>query len=523
MNRKIYHFDLEGKRVLGFNTGLSAQAFAQAKMVQAVTQNGFIVVPGGGVEMWKASGVTEVPEDGDASMVIWGPPFEGKRLDLVIGGENNGEEALDCLRYWIDARAALGEGAPPSWPAGALVRLAGDSREQGSSKPADPRQDGRWPEGTVFFPPERLVTRCLQAEGDEAWREGAGLYVHPDLEGTAAAVFSAGAMLFRIFAGRGAFSGANAGAIHQDMREGVFLPPRLAVPGLDAALAALVESALAPAGRRRGIAGNKPPPENDRRGTNREAAVPFPGGFTAVLGPPRSKPPAAFVRPLPETDAKKTEEEKIQYLKKRNISVGARRFVVRNTALIAGTAAAVLAVFLILRSIIAGRAELPDTKGMEPIEVTETYYRAISTLDHQLMEACVTGKAGKDDIGMVTHFYVLNKVREAYEPGFSVTPAQEWIDTGSPPEALQVFGVADLRVEKVHEDAEEARFIAEFTLWVPEPVNPEEAPVPMGRPCRDELTLTRVKGDWHIAEIKRTFTGGPLTAAMPSSPQSRLR
>jgi hypothetical protein len=511
MNRKTYHFDFEGKRVLGFDTGLSAQAFAQAKMAQAVTGRGFIVIPGGGVEIWKAAGVAELPGEGGATMVIWGPPFEGKRLDLAIGGEEaaggkNGGEALDCLRHWIDARAALGEDAPPPWPAGAFVCQGG---ERNGTEPAERGRDGLWPGGTVFFPPERLVARCVQAEGNGAWREGAEAFVHPDLEGKAAAAFCAGAMLFKIFTGREAFSGADNDAIHQDMREGVFLPPRLAVPGLDDTLAALMEKSLAPkdggGGQRRRTAGSGGPAENGR---DREGPVPFPGGFTAVLGPPRSKPPEAFVRPLPEAEAARIEEEKKQYLKKRNISVGTRRFVVRNTALITGIAAAVLILFLIVRSVIAGRAGLPDTGGMGTLEVTETYYRAIGALDHQMMEACVTGRAGKDDIDMVTRFYVLNKVREAYEPGFSVTPAQEWIDAGAPAETPQVFGVSELRVEKMHEDAEDARFTAQFTLWVPEPANPDEAPVPVGRPCRDEITLTRVKGNWRISAISRTMREG---------------
>ena len=69
MNRRIYHFELEGKRVLGFDTGLSALAFAQAKMAQAITDRGFIVIPEGGVETWKASGVAELPGDGRTTMV----------------------------------------------------------------------------------------------------------------------------------------------------------------------------------------------------------------------------------------------------------------------------------------------------------------------------------------------------------------------------------------------------------------------------------------------------------------------
>ncbi|MDR1900137.1 MAG: hypothetical protein LBQ55_09025, partial [Treponema sp.] len=141
-------------------------------------------------------------------------------------------------------------------------------------------------------------------------------------------------------------------------------------------------------------------------------------------------------------------------------------------------------------------------------------------LDHQMMEACVISKAGKADIDMVTHFFVLSKVREAYEPGFSVIPAQEWIDAGAPPGPLQVFGVSDLRVTKISGDDNETRFSAAFTLWTPESADPGEssegaqAPVTRGRSYRDELTLIRRKGDWRIAEIKRT----PLPAG--TSPDS---
>nr|AGS52292.1 hypothetical protein [uncultured bacterium contig00061] len=86
---------------------------------------------------------------------------------------------------------------------------------------------------------------------DETARfSGGEWYVHPDLEGTDAAAFTAAAMLYRVLAGTPPFPTEEELLLRQDMREGHFLPIRFAVPGLNPGLAALVQKALGPVGKK---------------------------------------------------------------------------------------------------------------------------------------------------------------------------------------------------------------------------------------------------------------------------------
>ncbi|MDR2185208.1 MAG: hypothetical protein LBO80_06015, partial [Treponema sp.] len=156
METKIFYPEVNGRPVLGFDTALDAQSFAQAKMAAFLTQQGTIVFPGGRVETWQAQGVAELARNPGApqTMVIWGPFFPGERLTGIISDPGRRDEALDALRYWLRARPLV-EGAGFLSPAGVLVVTERTGREAGAG----------FPPGTLLFPPERLVKRCLEAEG----------------------------------------------------------------------------------------------------------------------------------------------------------------------------------------------------------------------------------------------------------------------------------------------------------------------------------------------------------------------
>jgi hypothetical protein len=350
-----------------------------------------------------------------------------------------------------------------------------------------------------------------------------------DLSGEAALSFTAAAMLYRILASeKGSAAGAlpfpakDADLLHQDMREGVFLPLRLAAPGLESGAADLVDRALA--GVRDPV--KRPSP----------AAI---GGL--VKGPP-------LFRELKAGELAKLEEERRRYEKKRNLAVGTRRFVVRNTAVLTGIAVALVIVILVAHSIISSRRSLPTTAGMDSRQVVETYYGAFGDLDHTLMEACVLNKAGRGDIEMVTRFFVTTKVRQAYEyTSSAVVSAGEWFEMGAPPTVTPVIGVTDLAITPLAGDeaGDERSYRAEYILWIPGPADeddegpppivavpgpapeqPAEPPAaqgtgfplgaagapaaefipPLGYAFTDELTLIRHKGNWRITKIDRSNT-----------------
>ncbi|MDR2095819.1 MAG: hypothetical protein LBP76_09935 [Treponema sp.] len=534
---RIFQFEHEGATVLGFDTGLDAQAFAQAKIAQFITQGGYIVYPDEKIEEWYARGVIErktvATED---TMVVWGPAFPGERFDLFISGREDASVRLEGLRFWIRARMLLEqarsetkgrtqglsrESAPPyPWPAGALY----------VSAPSE-----TYPHGCLLFPPERLLKRCIEVDGTGAWIDGAERWVHPDLEGEVAAAFAAGTMLYRILCGTPPFQSRDFDTLREDIREGVFLPPHLACPGIIEEAALILNETLAvkrepQSGPHTGGGGITAAAVASFSQNNRMDKGPVPaapskgkageglGKLAALLGD-GSQSVDSFIRSQSEEEARRLEAERERYIKTSTRKVNTKRFLRRNRTAIALTLGAVLLAALISGSIIKTRMELPTTRGMTGEEVVMTYYGAFGTLDHTLMEACVINKAGKGDIEMITNLFVMSRVRMAYETtGVQVIPAQRWIDEGSPSTENMVFGVSGLSMTELSRGESEIRCRVSYTLWAPahyfqdseesppgeNPAAQDQLQAPVGILHTDEVTLTFYKDAWRISAITRS-------------------
>jgi len=493
----IRNFEIDGCAVLGFDTGFTARAFAQLKFARYMAEPGLIVhpaeAPSQQIQLWQASGVREVSgADGAPTMVVWGPPVEGERLDALLN--QSPDKALAALSLWIQAVIALGEtphpgwpsgeGWPPLWPSAAIVAQANEDRPS-----------------SVFFAPPALVKHNVTADDE--------LYVNPALGGTAskggpAAAFTAAAMLYRILAGTPPFSAANISVLHEDMRDGNFLPLHFAVPGLDSRLAALIQAAL----------GSTALGSTTLGSTALEQTAPdLRELLNALQSDGQTVTASSLVHPLPEADRLLLEKEKAQFIKRKTASIKTRRFVARNRVVLLGALAGVVAAIFIVYSMISSRAYLPTTAGMDPVQVIESYYHGFGELDHQMMEACVIGKAGKNDITAVVNFFVMSKTRQAYTFNAPplIFPAHQW-QGGSFPDT-PLFGASDLRAQRLEgdESGDNIRYRVDYTFWIPEDGSGEEVlkedyvpptgSVPNQR--RDFLTLVRKKGNWRIAEIVR--------------------
>jgi hypothetical protein len=468
--KRIFPFELEGRKVLGFDTGLDSAAFAKTRLAQILTHGGYVVPPSLElpVQGWTAKGVIER----EGSMVIWGPSFGEdpvKRLDLLITA-GPADQGLDALNHWLRARFLLpgGETLPPPFPAGALLS----------------------PDGAVLFPPEALIRRVIV--GDE-WYAGAEKWTHPDLAGNAAVSFCAAALLYRVFCGVEPFPAADIETLRLDMREGNFLPPDLAAPGLDERAAKFITGSLS--------CGKLEPAPDLKTLLRFLRSPPSRAVLNHANGVAGSKT-AAYFRPQSDEERAKLALKREKYEKKRTGTVKTRRFIRRNTAIIGGIAAGALILGLVAWSLVSSWSERPTTQGMSPREVVESYYQAMDTLDHEMMEACVlkNNETGKADISMIVNLTVITKVRQAYEQGQSYIPAREWLEAGSPATEAVIFGPVELRIQDAgarqpgSEPAEEAAFEARYTMWLPGEENQLH---------RDELRLVLYKNAWRIAEITR--------------------
>jgi len=497
--QRIYISNVEEKQAICFDTGLDPRSFARTKMSQSLIECGYIVYPDGLREVWKPSGVNEV----NGSMVVWGTPFTGDRLDLLLSNlefsrlESLQAAALQGALYWLRAKMLLGDTYTTINPGAAFV-----IREDG--------RDPKYPKGSVFFAPPNLSNRCLIVEKTETQTRPSGgdvsvknnkksknseivqgddvpvldRYSCPDLIGMEAAAFCAAAMLYKILAK--SFPYPSDATIFQDMREGVFSPPYLYAPGLNRNLCNVIQSALLL------------PVEKKRTG---ESGTEIISKLLNILLDSEGKIVSAssLFSQLSLEENIRLEKERKRHFFIQNISVRTKRFLTHYKHAIIGTAVILFFLMIIVVSTTKSVNSRPTTEGMASDTVVTAYYDAFSTLDHVFMEACIQG-ADKSDINAAVSLYAINKTRQAYELTNRDTfiPARAWKETGGKLPAPNVFGVTDLSLEYMAGSEEDNMIIyrADYLLWSPEEYSISRS---------DIITLKRDrKKNWRIVEILRT-------------------
>ncbi|MDR2786619.1 MAG: hypothetical protein LBB83_11985 [Treponema sp.] len=498
----IFRFEYEGRGVLGIDTGLSAEAFARARLASLVTGPGYLVSlwdscePA--VDLWRAGGTAELAVNGRQKpvMVVWGPDFAGLSLDEIFTREGGpaSRNALEALAAWVRARAALpAEGRPPPWPGAALV----DENAE-----------------TVLFLPEAAARRAFDSGGAGAWIGGAERWTHPDYSGEEADVFTAAALLYSALSGGFPYPGRDRDVLREDIREGVFVPPHLAAPGLLDEPASLVAASLSPRAR---LKGPRPALADIARLIGTAAAG---AAENAAAGPDGRQ---SLFRSVSPAEKRALEAERERFLQKREKAVKTGRFFRRNRGAILAAAGAAVIAALVAGSLIRARLDRPSTRGMDPAAVVESYYNAITALDHETLDACLTDGAGKDDVNMVTSLYVISKVRQAYEAREVFISPREWRENGGGASEKAVFGIGDLKIRETAADASGRElYRVEYLFFNPYSDSNGDTPsaggedtppsVPSGVPRLDELVLEKNrKGIWHIAGIRRTTVFPPAT------------
>jgi hypothetical protein len=489
MAEKIFHSEIEGVSGICFNMGLDSRTFAQAGLAKLLTMQGIIVKTDGKTETWKISGVVEKEDE----IIVWGPDFAGEPFAAFLSDAARKDDALDAIRHWIRSRLVLAAALPSATDALATAARQDQLASEALNTPQAPLAPAFTfigPDGSLFFPPLPLAQRCAEAEN--AALEKTERYVHPDLRREEAAVFTLGCMLYRLFCGKPAFPSNNIETLHQDMREGVFFPPRFAAPGLDDKFCQLLTASLDPAVAKKA------------------ATLKQWGDFLGAPSKPDSAKVDSYLHELNPSEMEKLAVEREKFTKNRERTVKTRRFAKRNRNIIIAVVVAVVVMGAVIGGTIRDRANQPNTKGMLPREVVETYYQSIGKLDHLTMQGCVIKKAGKNDIDMTSELYVLSKVRQAYEMNApdSVMAAQDWIDSGAAPTEKVVFGASGLRLQILDADESdgEVSFRVAYSLWAPAFNSDESADglrVPGEQARVDELRLVLRKDQWRIAEIKR--------------------
>lgn len=348
----------------------------------------------------------------------------------------------------------------------------------------------------ILFLPPGVDRELRDLRPFEANRETYECLNHPDLRGPARAAFSVAAGLFRIITGRFPFWGADAGDLHEQVRNLQIQPPASLVPGLEQEVSDMIMAGLG-------------------RGTRGTVSL-------AELGDglPRWQG-RDLVRPLSEGLRQSALATAGAHEASAERSFRRRRFWRRNWRVAAVIAAVTVILGAVggtmLKNILAPRV----THGYPPRSVVETFYASMNTMDHAAMQACVVGRAGRGEIDEATTLYVTSRVTQGYEGRSNIISASEWDKSGRPPLAspTRLYGVTGLSVTE-EQGLPSPVYLVKYDKW--NPATPAETdssadmvPRSEGHAVTDRVWMKTDRGDWVIYQIERLESielPPPLTA-----------
>ena len=448
----------EGREVLAIPIGLSRNEFALTKLSGLRTHPGFRIAPPQ-VQDWYLEGFFTLGE----RLALYGAYEPGVLLEEIL--DRHAEECLPYLVRLLEALLALGDRRPESLQTDAVRFL----------------EDG----AVLLLPPAVMmqVRALLPQEHRLATYE---LLNHPDLTGSEARLgFSIAALLYRVIGARYPFAAATEEEVRHRARQLSLVPLGLLRPGLKEEVSAAVAAGL---------------------GRSREPAPSLERWLELV----RRWQAQGLYRELSEGERRQLEERARRQNEQASRSFRRRVFWQKHwkTVLVAVVVAAAVGIFsaTILKNLLKPRS----TRGYSPARVVETFYSSINRLDHERMQDCVTGRAGKELIDQVINVFVISRVNLGYEGRSHLIPADEWDREGRPdlqaPDA--VFGITDLTLRE-EQGGLQPQFLVSYTRWLPQSGNEQRAgPGSVGLPVRDRVGLRQQGGYWVIDRIETLKQGG---------------
>jgi hypothetical protein len=449
----------QGVKHLAVPVGDTAKGRALTRILALKASPGWHV-RGSAVREWRFEGLTEK----DGAPLLYGPPAAGQPLAAVL--DLPLRSALPFLSRLVQALSLLSRRSIP-WFALQTDSVLFDDAD-----------------GVLFLPPD-VMREIRDLNSFAQSRDTFESINHPDLKGEALASFSIAALLYRVSTGRFPFTGPDAEEIHEQARKLEIEAPSGIVPELDPELSALVMAGLGRARR-----GSVPLAEwSERLDAWQKREL-----FRVLTAEEKEKA-------LREAGARQQASGK---------GFRRRMFWEKNWKLIAVVAIAIAVVAAgaggMLKNILAPRI----TRGYTPQKVVEAFYDSMSSLDHQTMQSCVIGRAGRGEINEVTVLYVTSRVTQGYEGKSTIISAADWDKNGRPrlesPSSL--YGVTGLAVTQ--EQGEPAPvFRVQYDKW--NPLRPSDtgsasaqtAPKSEGHRVVDRAWLKQDKGDWVIYRIDR--------------------
>jgi hypothetical protein len=430
----------DGRPVLAIAVGQGRSEFVLAKLRGLRTSPGFRVGPDGVRERFFEGFYQE-----EGRLYLYGPWEPGVSLEEAL----ETGQALPSLRRLAQVLVQLGDRRPQELATDAVRFL-----EDGAVE--------------LLSPEVMRQVRALQPE-EHRLRTFEALN-HPDSRSLS---YCLAALLYRLVAGDYPFAAVSIEETRRRARELRLAPLSLSRPEVREEVSAAVMDGLG-------------------RG---QAEPPTPERWAAMLAQWET---GGLFRELPEYQARaraaraRREQELASRAYRRGV------FWQRHWKTVLIVAAVAIAVGIFSGTVLRNLLKPRSTRGLSPQQVVQTFFRSVNSLDHERMQDCVTGRAGKQLIDQVINVYVISRVNQGYEGRPLIRSAEQWDREGRPavhpPES--VFGITDLDVQPLQDGAEPS-FRVRYLFWTPDP---DQGTV--SREVQERVFLRRQGGAWVIFRIE---------------------
>jgi serine/threonine protein kinase len=452
----IVKIEEDGNTYLGILISSRKKNYALTQFSSLKKEPGWIVEEGT-IKPWYITGVMQ---EGN-NTYFYGPYESGFSLYSLLTDPH--EDHLPYIHKLVEVLKLLKERSQPFPPlyANSVLFLEDDR---------------------VLLLPYTIMGRAIDQLPDDERVICKDYIKHPDEDGEEALSFSLGVLLYVLVTGEFPFTDEADELLHAKMRTKEILTPKLKRPEVSSEVSSFVMKALA-----------------------RDGASKYPTLAEWEEKLSRFLEEGIFEElSEDERQAIKTEAEKIE--EKSDKSFQRQTFLQKHKVTIILSAVGVVAVIWFLVSFLGNLLEPPVTLGKSPREVVYMFYTSVNNLDHVTMQDCVSSGVGEKKIKEVTHLYVVEKMRKAYEGSSGIIDAQKWIDEGRPPidSSETIYGIADLTIQQKSRSQQEAHFTVTYKMFVPlnqeetvEPKPPEIAEMHIN----EQLYLANRGNYWEIYRI----------------------
>ena len=404
------------------DTGLSTREAAQAKLMQFLTEPGYIAaVSDHGAVSFVPYTFTESHEEiakgrKNSSVFISGPAYKGVPFLELLNG-NDTEKARSTAEKICKITEASFEQEIKLPNNGPLGTIAGN-------------------DGTILFLPPSIFSRALDSRGDASYSLYEGCWKNMALAEKDSLRFTASAYAYCVYAGKPPFTEKDSQKRVADFYDKNFQKLSWFCKfEKDGAEADFRETF---AKIEQNLCCSAPEMEKKKkRGKFSKKKVMIRSTELTEL-PAFNKRILTDITTVPAYIAQQKKLKKVRFLRK------------NGTILNVCVVGFVILCFL-LGSYIKNLMNKPTTVGLEPVEVVQMFYDGFDSLDTNLFDATRTDGAGEGMSNILATVFVTAKMRESYEGKKTYTPSQ-WLYMRTPSK-LDIYGITQLTIKEETEKA----------------------------------------------------------------------